>query len=140
MHRHFRIFALSLILLLAGCASTSSTNAPAAVLLVSVDGLRPTDITPAQMPVLDALGNANVRAVGMRPSYPALTFPNHYTLVTGLRPDHHGIIHNSMADAALGNFRTADRKAVETGDWWGGAGLGQRRTRRPAHRHHVLAG
>lgn len=120
MHRHFRIFALSLILLLAGCASTSSTNAPAAVLLVSVDGLRPTDITPAQMPVLDALGNANVRAVGMRPSYPALTFPNHYTLVTGLRPDHHGIIHNSMADAALGNFRTADRKAVETGDWWGG--------------------
>ncbi|WP_256646476.1 ectonucleotide pyrophosphatase/phosphodiesterase [Thermomonas paludicola] len=120
MHRHFRTVALSLILLQAGCASTSSTHAPAAVLLVSVDGLRPTDITPAQMPVLDALGNANVRAVGMRPSYPALTFPNHYTLVTGLRPDHHGIIHNSMADAALGSFRTADRKAVETGDWWGG--------------------
>lgn len=61
-----------------------------------------------------------VRAVGMRPSYPSLTFPNHYAPVTGLRLDRHGIAHNSMSDSILGKFRTADRSAVETGDWWGG--------------------
>ena len=56
----------------------------------------------------------------MRPSYPSITFPNHYTLVTGLRPDHHGIIHNSMDDAGLGRFKLSDRKAVSTSEWWGG--------------------
>jgi predicted AlkP superfamily pyrophosphatase or phosphodiesterase len=107
-------------LLLTGCATRPGTLQPSTVLLVSVDGLRPTDITAANMPALNALGQANVRAVGMRPSYPSLTFPNHYALVTGLRPDRHGIVHNSMSDSTLGKFRTADRSAVETGDWWGG--------------------
>ena len=108
-------------LMLAGCASQPPASPASTVLLVSVDGLRPTDITPAQMPTLAALGAANVRAEGMRPSYPSLTFPNHYTLVTGLRPNHHGLVHNSMADAALGSVRTADRDAVEASGWWQGA-------------------
>ena len=63
-------------LLIAGCATAPANPPPATVLLVSVDGLRPTDITPATMPALNALADANVRAVGMRPSYPSLTFPN----------------------------------------------------------------
>ena len=116
---------LAFALLASACATRSPSTAPAAaqpatLLLVSVDGLRPADVTPAQMPVLDALGNANVRAEGMRPSYPSLTFPNHYTLVTGRRPDHHGIIHNSMEDARLGEFRLSNRGAVGNGDWWQG--------------------
>jgi predicted AlkP superfamily pyrophosphatase or phosphodiesterase len=116
----FRALALALLLLSSGCATPPPAHRPASLLLISVDGLRPTDVTPAAMPALSALGDANVRAEGMRPSYPALTFPNHYALVTGLRPDRHGIVHNSMADATLGRFRTSDRAAVETGDWWGG--------------------
>ena len=116
-----RALALALLLLAAGCATRPSANQePATLVLVSVDGLRPADVTATAMPALAALGDANVRAVGMRPSYPALTFPNHYALVTGLRPDRHGIVHNSMADARLGKFRTSNRVAVETGDWWGG--------------------
>ena len=112
---------LAFALLASACATRSPSTAaaaaqPATLLLVSVDGLRPADVTPAQMPVLDALGNANVRAEGMRPSYPSLTFPNHYTLVTGRRPDHHGIIHNSMEDARLGEFRLSNRGAVGNGD------------------------
>lgn len=54
----------------------------------------------------------------MTPSYPSLTFPNHYTLVTGLRPDRHGITHNTMRDEALGRFRLSDRDAVGDGRWW----------------------
>lgn len=112
----------SALLLLSGCAtqrpSPPSPATPATLLLVSVDGLRPADVTAEQMPVLDALGDANVRAVGMRPSYPSLTFPNHYTLVTGRRPDRHGIIHNTMEDAHLGGFRPSDREAVGNSHWW----------------------
>jgi predicted AlkP superfamily pyrophosphatase or phosphodiesterase len=115
-----RACALALLLLSAGCATPPHAHRPAALLLVSVDGLRPADVNATAMPALSALGDANVRADGMRPSFPALTFPNHYALVTGLRPDRHGIVHNSMADAALGTFRTSDRTAVETGGWWGG--------------------
>lgn len=116
-----RFCAFVLLALLAGCASSPTPAAPQTLLLVSVDGLRPGDITAAQMPALNALGDANVRAEGMRPSYPALTFPNHYTLVTGLRPDHHGLTHNTLQDPQLGKFRTADRAAVATPGWWEGA-------------------
>ena len=118
----FRLLPALACLLFAsvGCATRLDPPPPPTVLLVSVDGLRPADITPAQMPVLNALGDAGVRADGMRPSFPALTFPNHYALVTGLRPDHHGIVHNTMRDATLGSFRTASREAVGTAGWWGG--------------------
>ena len=110
-------------LLLAACASHSPVPAPAPrtpLLLVSIDGLRPVDITPEQMPRLARLAESGVRAEGMRPSYPSLTFPNHYTLVTGLRPDRHGIIHNSMWDRELGEFRLSNREAVGNRHWWGG--------------------
>ena len=121
MPSFLRAITLALLLLCAGCATRPpASQEPATLVLVSVDGLRPADVTAAAMPALAALADANVRAEGMRPSYPALTFPNHYALVTGLRPDRHGIVHNSMADAALGRFRTSDRMAVETGGWWGG--------------------
>ena len=106
---------------LAACAhapSTADTRTP--LLLVSVDGLRPGDVTPALMPRLSELARHGVRAEGMRPSYPSLTFPNHYTLVTGLRPDRHGIVHNTMRDATLGDFRLSRREAVGDGRWWGG--------------------
>lgn len=120
MHDCLRNGWLALLLLLSACATPPTPTATPTVVLISVDGLRPTDITAQQMPTLDALGNAYVRAEGMRPSFPALTFPNHYSLVTGLRPDHHGIVHNSMVDAQLGTFRTSDHAAVANGQWWGG--------------------
>lgn len=113
--------SLLLLGLLAGCSSqptTSRTPAPATVVLISIDGLRPNDVTAQQMPHLNALGNDYVRADGMRPSYPSLTFPNHYTLVTGLRPDHHGIVNNTMEDPELGTFRLSKQDAVSDGRWW----------------------
>lgn len=122
----FMRLCLTLCLLpaLAACGSQPirphATSPRPAVLLVSVDGLRPRDVTPERMPNASRLAAAGVRADGMRPSYPSLTFPNHYTLVTGLRPDRHGIVHNSMRDAQLGEFRLSNREAVGDGRWWGG--------------------
>jgi predicted AlkP superfamily pyrophosphatase or phosphodiesterase len=111
----------TLALLLTSCASiTPPTVAekPVPLLLISIDGLRAADVDT--MPTLKAMGETGVRAEAMRPSYPSLTFPNHYTLVTGLRPDHHGIVNNTMRDAQLGSFSLSNRDAVGDGRWWDG--------------------
>jgi len=118
-------FAALLALLPAACA-THSTTAPTAaaprpqLLLISIDGLRADALDWGITPTLSKLAAQGVRAQWMNPSYPALTFPNHYTLVTGLRPDHHGVIHNTMDDAELGGFKVSDTDAVGDARWWGG--------------------
>jgi predicted AlkP superfamily pyrophosphatase or phosphodiesterase len=61
---------------------------------------------------------------GMIPAYPSLTFPNHYTLVTGLYPEHHGIVGNSFYDPARKEkYSYTDPKASQDGSWYGGTPL-----------------
>jgi alkaline phosphatase D len=61
---------------------------------------------------------------GMIPAYPSLTFPNHYTLVTGLYPEHHGIVGNSFYDPARKErYSYTDPKANADGSWYGGTPL-----------------
>jgi alkaline phosphatase D len=60
----------------------------------------------------------------MIPSYPSKTFPNHYTLATGLYPARHGIVANSFWDPAReAMYALGDRTAVEDGTWYGGEPL-----------------
>ena len=114
----------ALALFLAACASAPSGSAePVPVLLISIDSFRSDYLDRGVTPNLAGIARDGVRARWMNPSYPSLTFPNHYTLVTGLRPDHHGIVHNTMRDDALGNFRNSDEKAVREPRWWGGEPL-----------------
>jgi len=116
-------FPLSCLLplLLAACVSTPPRIAERdSVLLVSLDGFRADYLDLGITPNLARLARDGVRAGWMTPSYPSLTFPNHYTIVTGLRPDNHGIVHNTMRDAALGTFSLSERDAVGDGRWWGG--------------------
>ena len=115
------------LLFLAACSTTQphavsghATSEPVPLLLISIDGLRADYLQRGITPHLTRLADEGVRAEWMTPSYPALTFPNHYTLVTGLRPDHHGIVHNMMTDEELGGFRLSNREAVGNGGWWGG--------------------
>jgi predicted AlkP superfamily pyrophosphatase or phosphodiesterase len=56
----------------------------------------------------------------MRPAFPSLTSPNHYTLVTGLVPDHHGIVNNTMEDPAIPGqrFSLSNREAIGDERWW----------------------
>jgi len=119
-----RLWAGLATLLLAACAGApreagpAAAPSPAPLLLVSIDGVGADALFQGNTPNLDALARSGVRAEAMRPSFPSLTFPNHYTLVTGLRPDRHGIIDNRMYDPALGRFAMADRDAVGDGRWW----------------------
>jgi predicted AlkP superfamily pyrophosphatase or phosphodiesterase len=112
---------LSCVILLAawlGLAAPSvAAPKPDLLILISIDGFRADYLTHHKTPVIQALAAEGVQAA-MRPSYPSLTFPNHYTLVTGLRPDHHGIVDNTMEDLVLGHFTMQDS---EDPRWWNGA-------------------
>jgi predicted AlkP superfamily pyrophosphatase or phosphodiesterase len=56
----------------------------------------------------------------MVPVFPTLTFPNFYSIATGLYPANHGIISNTIKDTVLGGFRLRDTAAVRDPRWWGG--------------------
>jgi predicted AlkP superfamily pyrophosphatase or phosphodiesterase len=107
-------FLLLLTAWLGLAAPVLAAPRPDTLILVSIDGFRADYLTHGKTPAIQALAERGVRA-SMRPSYPSETFPNHYTLVTGLRPDHHGIVANVMDDPALGHFTMENSKDPR---WW----------------------
>jgi predicted AlkP superfamily pyrophosphatase or phosphodiesterase len=105
-------------------AESRDIPATSSVLLVSLDGFRADYINRPGAIRLRMLAAAGVRAERMVPSFPTKTFPNHYTLVTGLYPEHHGIVANVMYDATIGKtFVTADTMVTHDPRWWGGEPL-----------------
>ena len=80
-------------------------------IIVSLDGCRWDYPEWYDTPFLNYMAEKGVKS-GLIPSYPSKTFPNHYTLATGLYPDHHGIIANSFINRkdgvvfSLGNPKT----------------------------------
>ncbi|MGI9180772.1 MAG: ectonucleotide pyrophosphatase/phosphodiesterase [Longimicrobiaceae bacterium] len=104
-----------------GAAIAVETRLAPTVLLVGIDGFRWDYFDRYPVPTLRRLAAEGVRARAMIPSFPTLTFPNHYTLVTGLRPENHGIVANSMYDPVFdASFSLGDREAVMDPRWWGG--------------------
>jgi predicted AlkP superfamily pyrophosphatase or phosphodiesterase len=91
------------------------------VIVVSFDGFRWDYTSKAPTPNLHRLMRRGVHARNLIPSFPTKTFPNHYSIATGLYPAHHGIVANNIFDPATGRqFATADRDAVRDPMWWGG--------------------
>jgi len=95
------------------------------VVLVSLDGFRWDYAKSFGATHLLALGKHGVWAPeGVLPSYPSLTFPNHFTIVTGLYPEHHGLVANSFYDETKqARYGIADSKAVSDGSWYSGTPL-----------------
>lgn len=92
-----------------------------AVVLISIDALRWDFIDSVEAPNLDLLVREGVRATGLVPSFPTKTFPNHYSMVTGLFPGEHGIVANNMYDPVFeARFSLSNREEVSDGRWWGG--------------------
>jgi len=103
-------------------ANSGETQKKRYVILVSLDGFRYDYAAKYHAENLLAVAKAGATAPeGMIPAYPSLTFPNHYTLATGLYPEHHGIVANSFYDPgkkqtySLGNPAT-----VTDGSWYSG--------------------
>ena len=78
-------------------AQEPAGETPPVTILISIDGFRPDYLDRGITPNLSALAARGVRGA-LKPSFPTKTFPNHYALVTGLRPDRNGIVGNTMLD------------------------------------------
>ena len=116
-----RWMALLLALVLGACAMPSLAAAPTAPLtiLISLDGFRADYLDRGNTPTLSALAADGARGA-MRPSFPSLTYPNHYALVTGKRPDHNGMVNNTLEAAEVPGvgFSMSNHDAVGDERWW----------------------
>ncbi len=127
--RGFSSFRIAILLLLlvqvAACAGSSATRQATeerpTVILVSIDGFRWDYLDMYNPSTLGTLARDGARAEALVPVFPTLTFPNHYTVVTGLYPAKHGIVGNRMYDPTLGrSFTYTKAEDVADSVWWGG--------------------
>ena len=101
-----------------------SQQAKPYVILISADGFRSDFSVKYGAKFLQSREAKGVKAEAMIPSYPSLTFPNHYTIVTGLYPSHHGLVNNRFFDVASGKeYNMGNKKMVAEGKWYGGTPL-----------------
>ena len=113
-----QLLSLTFFLLTSLLYSQSDKNAY--VVLVSMDGFRWDYARQFNLPNLKQIAKEGVHAKSMRPSYPSKTFPNHYSIVTGLYPDHHGIINNAFYDTALNESFSLSTNAKNDSRFYGG--------------------
>ena len=92
------LFALATV----QCTREASKEDQPYVIMLSMDGFRWDYPDKAPTPNLDKIAGKGVKAESLQPSFPTKTFPNHYSMATGLYPDHHGIVHNNFIDPATG--------------------------------------
>jgi predicted AlkP superfamily pyrophosphatase or phosphodiesterase len=106
------------------CALHAQAQPRPLLIVISLDGFRWDYADRAPVPNLRSLIARGVRAKGLIPSFPSKTFPNHYTIVTGLYPGHHGIVANNIVDPPTGRrFAMNIVKEVQDPMWWGGEPL-----------------
>ena len=104
-----------------GRANAAAQEQRPYVIFISADGFRHDLADKYKATNLLALRAGGVAAEAMTPSYPSVTFPNHYSLATGLYPSHHGLVDNTFFDPAKGSgYRIGDRKAVGDPSFYGG--------------------
>jgi predicted AlkP superfamily pyrophosphatase or phosphodiesterase len=121
MTQMLRMLLVALACVLAACRPAPLPPERAIVILVSIDGFRWDYLDRHDAPNLARLAAHGVRAEGLIPQFPSKTFPNHYTIVTGLRIANHGIISNNMRAADIpGEFSLSNRAVLADPRWWGG--------------------
>lgn len=110
--------------IISGRENSLEQQAKPYVILISADGYRHDLTDKYDAAFLKKISIENVSAVFMKPSFPSLTFPNHYSIITGLYPSHHGIVANSFYDRNRKEmYKLGNKKAVEDSSWYGGEPL-----------------
>lgn len=112
-----------LVFILALLGSVLPAAAEPPLILVSLDGFRWDygEKYAAEAATLRTLRQGGVATRGLVPVFPSNTFPNHYTIVTGRYPAHHGIVNNDFFDPAQGMyFHYYLPASVRDARWWGG--------------------
>ena len=115
-----RLFLIALFVLSLSTASPAQEKEPI-VLLISLDGFRHDYVARFQPPNLSQFIAEGSAAKGLIPSFPSKTFPNHYTIATGMLPEHHGLVDNAFYEPAKDQVYTmGNRDIVQDGYWYGG--------------------
>jgi len=98
-----------------------NTSNDSYVLLISFDGFRADYLDWYNTPNFDRLAQQGVKADGLKPVFVSKTFPNHYTITTGMYIENHGLVGNHFYDEKLDEFFTlSDRSKVEDARFYGG--------------------
>ncbi len=115
-------YLLLFTIFLSSCGSNNNEQPTKPYLIIlSLDGFRWDYPEKANTPTFDSLARVGVRAESLKPSFPTKTFPNHYTIATGLYPDNHGIVLNRFHAPDLGkNYSISKRETIIDGDFYGG--------------------
>ncbi len=116
--------ALLLVFFLSACEP--NTKETPYVLLISFDGFRHDYVEKYQPPHFLEFIKDGTAAESMLPSFPSKTFPNHYSIVTGMYPGHHGLVDNTFYDSARSVVYTmGKRELVQDAYYYGGTPLWQ---------------
>ncbi|XP_071597009.1 ectonucleotide pyrophosphatase/phosphodiesterase family member 3 [Heliangelus exortis] len=109
------------------CVTHETPQCPAGfdlppLILFSMDGFRAEYLQTwsSLLPNIEKLKTCGTHSKYMRAVYPTKTFPNHYTLVTGLYPESHGIIDNNMYDVDLDKHFSLSSEEMYKPSWWKG--------------------
>ena len=103
-----------------GVNAASQVNKPY-VILVSFDGFRAEYLRRLDLPNFERMARTGVRSVGLVPVFPSKTFPNHFSIATGLYAEHHGIVGNSFWDSQRNaGYSLSDTNAVRDASWYRG--------------------
>ncbi|MEK6300127.1 MAG: ectonucleotide pyrophosphatase/phosphodiesterase [Acidobacteriota bacterium] len=119
--QHLALLAFLLLTLhLSACVgSRPISDLRPTVILISIDGFRYDYLDKFEPPNLRSLAREGVQAKWMTASFPTKTFPNHYTIVTGLYPQNNGIVENTVYDTATkATFGMGNREEVQNSRWW----------------------
>jgi ectonucleotide pyrophosphatase/phosphodiesterase family protein 1/3 len=101
--------------------STSDQKCPSEnppLVIVSLDGFRSDYFNRGLTPYLCSLASSGVRAKFLQSQFPTKTFPNHYSIVTGLYPESHGIVHNRFYDPILNDTFSIGGNSSDDPRWW----------------------
>jgi len=94
------------------------------VILISFDGFRWDYVDRDITPNFDFIKEKGVSATSLKPCFPSKTFPNHWSIITGLYPEHHGIISNNFTDYSTDRyFRIGDTTETRDPRWYKGEAL-----------------
>jgi len=101
----------------------TSLFAPTTI-LISLDGFRADFLYRGLTPTLNKFITEGISPKYMLPSFPSVTFPNHYTMATGLYPEAHGVVGNTFWDPSLQRefYYTHPDQSLQS-FWWGGEPL-----------------
>lgn len=124
--KYFELFLLIAVVGLVSIAKFQPAEKTPNVILISFDGFRHDYVQKYNAPNFKKFINEGVSAEAMLPSYPSKTFPNHYSIVTGMYPDTHGLVDNNFYDSELDiRYSIGNRKVVENPAFYGGLPLWQ---------------